>query len=69
MTIIWMSNIKEVRTYIHPYSYLLYVLGRSVPWSQRLPFNIIFFSFGNLRREALIKAPSREKKKASGRDR
>ena len=49
------------------------------PGSQRLSFNIIFFhginlesmlfSIGNLRREALIEAPSREKKKASGRDR
>ena len=35
-----------------------------LPWPQRLSFNIIFFSFGNLRREALIEAPSREKKKA-----
>ena len=41
----------------------------SIPWSQRLSFNIIFFSFRNLRREALIEAPSREEKKASGRDR
>ena len=39
-----------------------------LPLPQRLSFNIIFFSFGNLRREALIEAPSREKKKASGRD-
>ena len=33
---------------------------RNVPWSQRLSFNIIFLSFGNLRREALNEAPSRE---------
>ena len=35
----------------------------NVPWSQRLSFNIIFSLFGNLRREALIEAPSREKRK------
>ena len=44
-----------------------------VPWSQRLSLYIIFFHlFGNLRREALIEAPSRfvpikrKLKKASG---
>ena len=37
---------------------------KAIPWSQRLSFNIIFFSFRNLRREALIEAPSWEKKKA-----
>ena len=34
-----------------------------------VPEAFFLFSFGNLRREALIEAPSREKKKASGRDR
>ena len=32
-------------------------------------FKYYLFSFRNLRREELIEAPSREKKKASGRDR
>ena len=40
-----------------------------LPWSQRLSFNIIFFHLGFLRREELIEALSREKKKASGRER
>ena len=34
-----------------------------VPWSQKLYFNIMFFLFGNSRHEALIKAPTREKRK------
>ena len=39
-----------------------------IPWSQRLSF-ILSFLFGNLRREALIEAPSPREKKASGQDR
>ena len=39
-----------------------------LPWSQRLSF-ILSFLFGNLRREALIEAPSPREKKASGQDR
>ena len=39
-----------------------------VPWSQRLSF-ILSFLFGNLRREALIEAPSPREKKASCQDR
>ena len=42
--------------------------GKFVPWSQRLSF-ILSFLFGNLRREALIEAPSPREKKASGQDR
>ena len=33
-------------------------------WHQRLSFDIIFFLFGNLRREALIEAPSRDGKES-----
>ena len=39
-----------------------------LPWSQRLSC-ILSFLFGNLRREALIDAPSPREKKASGQDR
>ena len=35
----------------------------TIPWSQRLSFNIIFFLFGNLRREALMETSSREERK------
>ena len=40
----------------------------NLPWSQRLSFNIIFFHL-EICDAKLIEAPSREKKKASGRDR
>ena len=37
-------------------------LWKKLPWSQRLSFNIYLFLFGNLWFEALIEAPSREKR-------
>ena len=47
---------------------ILYLFRFALPWSQRLSF-ILSFLFGNLRREALIEAPSPREKKASGQDR
>ena len=61
--------LENYRSWRNTLGKLVVTVNLEVPWSQRLSFHIIFFSFGNLRREALIEAPSREKKKASGRDR